>query len=176
VAKSLAAAEVPLETFFADVAAHPPPRVPGTAVFMTGRPEGTPPILVHHLKHNKALHEQVVLLSVLGVDVPTVPPKDRIEVQPLAQGFHRVIARYGFMQEPDVPGALALAREDGLNWRDEDTTFYLATLTLFASDRIGMSKWRDKLFIFLSRNARRATSFFRIPPEKVVEIGIQLEV
>ena len=176
VAGRLSAAEVPLDSFLASLAARPPARVPGTAIFMTARPQGAPPILVHHLKHNKALHERVVMLTVSILDQPTVDRDRAIDVQPLQNGFYRVIARYGFMDAPDVPGTLADARLHGLDWRDEDTTFYLAHLTLFANDRIGMSAWRDKLFIFLSRNARRATNFFRVPPDRVVEIGIQLEL
>jgi KUP system potassium uptake protein len=176
VAERLSAAEVPLDSFLASLAAHPPARVPGTAIFMTARPQGAPPILVHHLKHNKALHERVVMLTVSVLDQPTVDRDRAIDVQPLQNGFYRVIARYGFMDTPDVPGTLADARLHGLDWRDDDTTFYLAHLTLFANDRIGMSAWRDKLFIFLSRNARRATNFFRVPPDRVVEIGIQLEL
>ena len=143
---------------------------------MTARPEGAPPILVHHLKHNKVLHEQIVLLTVSMLDVPSVGGEPQIEVHRLSHGFYRVIARFGFMQTPNVPDALAAARAQGLDWRDGDTTFYLAHLTLFANDRIGMSAWRDKLFIFLSRNARRATNFFRVPADRVVEIGIQLEL
>jgi KUP system potassium uptake protein len=176
VVERLHATEVPLTDFFRDFAAHPPLRVTGTAVFMTARPEGTPPILVHHLKHNKALHDQVVLLTVTTLNTPTVGDAQPIEVQPISHGFYRVIARFGFMETPEVPAALEAARELGLRWRDDDTTFYLAHLTLLASDRIGMSVWRDKLFIFLSRNARRATNFFHIPPDRVVEIGIQLEI
>src|SRR4051794_14809978 len=176
VVERLHATEVPLTDFFRDFAANPPLRVAGTAVFMTARPEGAPPILVHHLKHNKALHEQVVLLTVSTLNTPTLGDAQAIEVQPIGNGFYRVIARFGFMETPEVPAALAAAREFGLKWRDEDTTFYLAALTLLASDRIGMSVWRDKLFIFLSRNARRATNFFHIPPDRVVEIGIQLQI
>jgi KUP system potassium uptake protein len=176
VVERLRATEVPLTAFFRDFKAHPPVRVTGTAVFMTARPEGAPPILVHHLKHNKTLHEQVVLLTVSTLDTPTVGDAQAIEVQPIGNGFYRVIARFGFMETPEVPAALEAARQLGLNWRDDDTTFYLAALTLLASDRIGMSVWRDKLFIFLSRNARRATNFFQIPPDRVVEIGIQLEI
>jgi KUP system potassium uptake protein len=176
VAKSLTAAEVPLDGFFAELAAKPPVRVAGTAVFMTARPQGAPPILVHHLKHNKVLHQQVVLLSVSILDVPSVSGEQEIEVHRLPHGFYRVIARFGFMQTPDVVKAMHAARRQGLDWNEEDTTFYLAHLTLFASDRIGMSIWRDKLFIFLSRNARRATNFFQIPADRVVEIGIQLEM
>ena len=176
VLKRLHAGEVPLNKFFEGVAARPPARVPGTAVFMTARGEGAPPILVHHLRHNKALHERVVLLTVSILDTPLVDDAHRLEVRQLANGFWRVIARFGFMQPPDVPAALGGLRASGLAWHDEETTYYLAHLTLFANDRIGMSAWRDKLFIFLSRNARRATNFFCLPPDRVVEIGIQLEL
>jgi KUP system potassium uptake protein len=116
------------------------------------------------------------LLSVSILDVPSVSGEQEIEVHRLPHGFYRVIARFGFMQTPDVFQALQAARRHGLDWNEEDTTFYLAHLTLFANDRIGMSIWRDKLFIFLSRNARRATNFFQIPADRVVEIGIQLEM
>ncbi len=176
VLKRLDESNVRLDDFFEELAAHPPLRVPGTAIFMTARPEGAPPILVHHLKHNQVLHEQIVLLSVTVLDVPSVGAEPDIEVHQLSHGFYRMIARYGFMQTPNVMEALAAARSRGIDWRDEDTTFYLAHLTLFANDRIGMSAWRDKLFIFLSRNARRATNFFRVPADRVVEIGIQLEL
>jgi KUP system potassium uptake protein len=167
---------VSLETFFKRLAQTPPVRVPGTAVFMTARPEGAPPILVHHLKHNKVLHEQIVLLTVSMLNTPTIGEGEPIEVQALGGGFYRVIARFGFMETPDVPIALARAREKGLHWKDEDTTFFLADLTLLSNGQIGMSHWRDTIFIFLSRNARRATNFFNIPVDRVVEIGIQLEI
>ena len=170
--------EIALTAFFDHLAAHPPARVPGTAVFMTARGDGVPPILVHHLKHNKVLHERIVLLTVSIVETPQVADAERLEVTPLAHGFWRVIARFGFMQPPDVPAALDALRTMPieLNWREEDTTYYLAHLTLLANDRIGMSAWRDKLFIFLSRNARRATNFFCLSPDRVVEIGIQLRI
>jgi len=176
VVKRLADSEIPLSVFFSSVAARPPVRVSGTGIFMTARPEGAPPILVHHLTHNKVLHEQVILLTVVMIDVPTVDPDASIDIEPLGNGFYRVVARYGFMDTTDVPLALERARDRGLRWLNEDTTYYLAHLTLFANARIGMSTWRDKLFVFLSRNARRATNFFLIPPDRVVEIGIQLEI
>jgi KUP system potassium uptake protein len=178
VVRRLADSEVPLTQFFMSIAAKPPLRVPGTAIFMTARPEGAPPILVHHLTHNKVLHEHVVLLTVSIVDVPTVDPTTAITVDRLANGFWRVVAKFGFMEAPDVPSALERARMLGLNWRLEDTTYYLASLTLFTHEtvRLGMMAWRDKLFVFLSRNARRATNYFQIPPDRVVEIGIQLEI
>jgi KUP system potassium uptake protein len=112
------------------------------------------------------------------VDTPTVDPAAGLEVEKLQDGFWRVVARFGFMETPDVPGALERAREEGLNWDATDTTYYLAHLTLFVHvhGRLGMMEWRDKLFVFLSRNARRATNFFLIPPDRVVEIGIQLSL
>ncbi len=176
VAARLTRDAVPLDAFLAELRAHPPLRVPGTGVFMTARAEGVPPILVHHLKHNKVLHEQIVLLTVSILDTPAVDPETAIEVQHVGQGFVRMSARYGFMQAPDVPAAVAEAQRHGLTTNTEDTTFYLAHLTLFASDRIGMAAWRENLFIFLARNARRATNFFQIPADRVVEIGIQLEL
>lgn len=176
VVRRLAETEIPLATFFSSVAARPPVRVSGTGVFMTARPEGAPPILVHHLTHNKVLHEQVVLLTVSVADIPTIDPSTAIEVTRLDNGFCRVVARFGFMEAPNVPAALDRAREYGLEWNKADTTYYLAHLTLFVHERLGMVAWRDKLFVFLSRNARRATNFFQIPPDRVVEIGIQLEI
>ena len=176
VVQRLRDAELPLETFFTQLAKGPPVRVPGTAVFMTARPEGAPPILVHYLKHNKVLHQQIVLLTVSTLNTPTIGEGEPIEVHAIGNGFYRVIARFGFMESPDVPIALARARGKGLKLDDDDTTFYLANLTLLASERIGMPLWRDAIFIFLSRNARRATNFFNIPVDRVVEIGIQLEI
>jgi KUP system potassium uptake protein len=172
----LHASEVSLEAFFKRLAEKPPVRVSGTGVFMTARPEGAPPILVHHLKHNKVLHEQIVLLTVSILNTPTIGEGEPVGVQAIGSGFYRVIARFGFMESPDVPSALTRAREKGLQLNDNDTTFYLADLTLLASDQLGMPRWRDALFIFLSRNARRATNFFNIPVDRVVEIGIQLEI
>jgi len=178
VVRRMAETEIPLSRFFESVRAKPPVRVPGTAIFMTARPEGAPPILVHHLTHNKVLHEQIILLTASIVDTPTVDPASALEVEKLQDGFWRVVARFGFMETPDVPRALERAREEGLNWDNADTTYYLAHLTLFVHvhGRLGMMEWRDKLFVFLSRNARRATNFFLIPPDRVVEIGIQLSL
>jgi KUP system potassium uptake protein len=178
VVKRMAETEIPLSRFFESVRVKPPVRVPGTGIFMTARPEGAPPILVHHLTHNKVLHDQVILLTVSIVDTPTVDPARGLEVEKLQDGFWRVVARFGFMETPDVPRALERAREEGLQWDTADTTYYLAHLTLFVHvhGRLGMMEWRDKLFVFLSRNARRATNFFLIPPDRVVEVGIQLSL
>lgn len=155
---------------------HSPHRVQGTAVFMTGNPEGTPPALLHNLKHNKVLHEQVVLLTILSEEVPHVPPSERVEVEPLEQGFVRVIARYGFMENPSIPDILKRGREQGLQFQLMSTSFFLGRETLIPSKKPGMAIWREALFAWMSRNARSATSYFRIPPNRVVELGTQVEL
>jgi KUP system potassium uptake protein len=155
---------------------HAPVRVPGTAVFMTGNPEGSPPALLHNLKHNKVLHEQVVLLTILSEDVPHVAPEERVEVQPLEMGFVRVIARYGFVENPSIPDILKRGREQGLQFQLMSTSFFLGRETLIPSKKPGMAMWREALFSWMSRNARSATAFFRIPPNRVVELGTQVEL
>jgi KUP system potassium uptake protein len=155
---------------------HAPVRVPGTAVFMTGNPEGSPPALLHNLKHNKVLHEQVVLLTILPEDVPHVTAEERVEVEPLEQGFVRVIAHYGFMENPSIPDILKKCREQGLQFQLMATSFFLGRETLIPSKKPGMAMWREALFSWMSRNARSATAFFRIPPNRVVELGTQVEL
>ncbi|MBN1207202.1 MAG: potassium transporter Kup [Myxococcaceae bacterium] len=155
---------------------HAPVRVPGTAVFMTGNPEGSPPALLHNLKHNKVLHEQVVLLTILSEDVPHVALEERVEVEPLELGFVRVIARYGFMENPSIPDILKKCREKGLQFQLMSTSFFLGRETLIPSKKPGMAIWREALFSWMSRNARSATAFFRIPPNRVVELGTQVEL
>ncbi|MFL5348453.1 MAG: potassium transporter Kup [Hyalangium sp.] len=155
---------------------HAPLRVPGTAVFMTGNPEGSPPALLHNLKHNKVLHEQVVLLTILAEDVPHVVGDERVEVNPLEQGFVRVIARYGFMENPSIPDILKRGREQGLQFQLMSTSFFLGRETLIPAKKPGMPVWREALFSWMSRNARSATAFFRIPPNRVVELGTQVEL
>jgi KUP system potassium uptake protein len=168
----------PLEDFLRGIAEKPPVRVPGTAIFMTGRAKGTPPMLLHHLEHNQVLHERVILLTVLTEEVPRVPTADRLEVEVLEQGFLRVTAHYGFMQNPNVTVALRLLEEVlGFEVDVDTATFYLGRETLIPTDELpGMMLWREKLFAFLSRNAARATAFYGIPPDRVVELGLQVEL
>jgi KUP system potassium uptake protein len=168
---------MPLELFLDDVKGNPPPRVPGTAVFMAASAHGTPPVLLHHLKHNKVLHEQVVLLSMLVAEQPTVPVPERVLVEELGAGFFRVVGRYGFMQTPSVPEVMVAARKEGLRADTNTTSFYLGRETLLPSSRGGgMARWRKTLFFFMSRNARAATDYFQIPPGRVVELGMQLDL
>ncbi|HEY6007938.1 MAG TPA: potassium transporter Kup [Geobacteraceae bacterium] len=176
-AARLEVTQEPLESFIARFAAAPPPRVPGTAVFMTGRRNGIPPIVHHHLRHNQMLHEQVVILTVVSEEVPRVPAAERLQVTLLAQGFARVVAHYGYMQSPHVPVVLRECEQYGLRVDLDSTTYYLARETLIPSKTIpGMSLWREKLFAFLSRNSLQATAYFSIPPERVVELGLQVEI
>ncbi len=166
----------PFDRFLQDIEAYPPQRVAGTAIFMTSNLQGTPPTLLHNLQHNKVLHERVLLLTVVTSDVPHVGPDQRTEVAPLGQGFYRLTLRYGFMEEPDVPDALREASERGFPIDLADTTFFLGVETLLATRRPGLPLWRERLFVLIARNAVRANSFFKIPPDRVVELGMQVEL
>ncbi|MBL8602975.1 MAG: potassium transporter Kup [Myxococcales bacterium] len=167
---------LPLDLFMADVRNTRPPRVKGTAVFMTGNPDGAPPVLLHHFKHNKVLHKQVVLLSVATEHRPEVPEADRVTIRDVGEGFFQVTARYGFMQTPNVLDVLASCEKRGLVIDKNDTSFFLGRETLLTTGRADLSHWRKALFSFLSRNARPANAFFQIPPNRVVELGTQVEL
>ena len=166
---------MPLPRFFAALDAQPPARVSGTAVFLTAHTGGTPEVLVHHLRHNKTLHEHVIFLSVVAEDVPEVPETERLRVERLPLGFHRVAARYGFMETPDVAAVVARCCRETLSTSETDVTYYLGRPTLIATDRTPMMRWRKHLFAFLARNARPATQFFGIPADRVVELGMRIE-
>jgi KUP system potassium uptake protein len=143
---------------------------------MTGRSEGTPPMLLHHLEHNQVIHEQLVLLTVITKDVPRVPAAERLEISPYRLGFFRVFVNYGFMQSPNIPVALRECERLGLKIDLQKVTYYLGRETLIPSSAAAMKFWRKTLFAIMSRNAIRATAFYSIPPERVVEIGIQVEL
>ena len=151
-------------------------RVSGTAVFMYSDPKATPPALLQNLKHNCVLHKEVVLLSVMTEEIPHVSQGRRIEVQHLQDGFYQVLLHYGFMEDPNVPRDLALAREHGLEIDPEDVTYFLGREQVLPSNLPGMARWREQLFALMSRNARNATDFFRLPPDRVVELGAQVEI
>jgi KUP system potassium uptake protein len=174
-ATAMAEAFLPLQVFLDDVADTKPIRVRGTAVFMASNPHGVPPILLHHFKHNQSLHEQVVLLTVLSIHIPEVPKQERVQVEALGEGFYRVTVRYGFMQDPDVPSALAACKQQGLTMVPARTSYFLGRETLLPTGRAKMAKWRKSLFAFISRNARPATAYFGLPPDRVVELGIQVD-
>jgi KUP system potassium uptake protein len=167
---------LPVDAFLADVRARALPRVQGTAVFMTSNPEGIPPVLLHHVKHNRVLHDQVVLLSITTEPVPTVPFGRNFEVTELGEGLWRVRARYGFMQTPHVPRLLAVCLAEGLAVDLDDTSYFLGRETLLTDGPTRMARWRKLLFAYLSRNSRPATQFFGLPPNRVVELGAQIQV
>jgi KUP system potassium uptake protein len=167
---------LPMDLFLADVEKRKPYRAPGTAVFLTSTPEGAPLVLLHHLKHNKVLHENVILLSILSANVPEVPDAERIAVTQLGQGFSRVTAKYGFMEKANVPAVLKRCKEFGVVAELRDTTYYLGRERLFPSGKARLARWRKKLYIFLSQNSRSATEYFAIPPNRVVELGAQIEM
>ena len=180
--EKLAESSLALDVFLEDVGRNPRIRVSGTAIFMTSEPTGVPTVLLHHLKHNKVLHDQVVLLSIMPAGIPEVPRDERVKFEPLAHGFYRVVARYGFMETPDVKELLAICNERGLRTRPLDTTYYMGRERLIPIRRkrgdqgIKMALWRKKVFAVMSRNAIPATQFFGIPPNRVVELGTQIEI
>jgi KUP system potassium uptake protein len=174
--RMLEAATLPVDLFMQDVAMTKPVRVPGTAVFMTSVRGGIPPVLLHHFKHNKVLHEQVVLLSVVTEDQPVVGGAERLSVEELGHGFWRVIARYGFMQTPNAMKIVRRCQLAGLSTDPATTSFFLGRETLLTSGRSKMASWRKHLFAFLSRNSRTATAFFGLPANRVVELGAQVEL
>lgn len=161
---------------FIQSAATSATRVPGTAVFMTSSAAGVPHALLHNLKHNRVLHDRVLLLTVSIADQPYWPEAERCESSDLGHGFHRIILRYGFMEEPDVPAALAKVDQCGAEFRMIDTSFFLSRQTLLPSARPGMMIWREKLFAWMLRNAESAMEFFRLPTNRVVELGSQVEI
>src|SRR2546426_2114299 len=162
-AKRMLEKTVPLKMLLADLAAEPPIRVPGTAMFMYGTTDGTPPALVHNLAHNKVLHEKIVFLTVVTEDVPHVASAERVIVKRIGKGFYSVVARYGFMEDPDIEDVLSACRVQSLDIRIEGTTFFLGRETLVASERPGMAEWREEVFAFLSRNPPPPAALFSIP-------------
>jgi KUP system potassium uptake protein len=166
---------LPLSLFVHEMKNKAPTRVPGTAVFMHGG-DATPPALLHNLKHNKVLHERVFLLKVETLEIPSVDTSHRIACEELGAGIYRIAARYGFAQDPHVPAALAQCVDRGLEFKPMDTTYFLGRENLIAISGGSMVLWRARLFALLSRNALGATAFFHLPPNRVVELGTQIEI
>ena len=172
---------LPLDDFVRGLVAKPPPRVPGTAIFLTSHPDGVPPVLLHHLKHNKTLHERVILVSMLTDGTPTVPSSERFSFHALGAELYQVVGHHGFMETPDVSGLLASLPQGALPGpRVEDAplevSYYLGRETLLPDGPARMPRWRKRLFIFMARNAQTASSFFRLPPNRVVEIGAEVQL
>lgn len=167
---------IPMEDFLNKIKDSHPLRVPGTGIYMSSDSWGVPVPLLHNLKHNKIIHERVIVLTIVAEEVPTVPKEERVYVQDLGQNFFRVIARYGFMETPKIRHIFEACRAEGIDLHVEESTFVLGRETILASKFPGMAIWREKLFAVMTKNAQRPTAFFRIPPNQVIEVGIQVEI
>jgi KUP system potassium uptake protein len=168
--------EVPIETLVRSLEKKPPHIVTGTAVFLTSDPDFAPTAMLHNLKHNKVLHESNVVLTIVTSDTPRVPEEDRVQITPLSEHFTRVSLKFGYMEQPNIPKALAIARKQGWQFDSMSTSFFLSRRTLRPSAKTGMRIWQDHLFIWLARSANDATSYFQIPTGRVVEVGTQVTV
>jgi KUP system potassium uptake protein len=168
--------EVPFEPLIKSLEDRPPYIAPGTAVFLTSDPEFAPTALLHNLKHNKVLHEHNVILTIVNEDIPRVEMKDRVQLEPVSDKFMRLVLRFGFMERPNVPKALAVARKQGWQFDIMSTSFFLSRRSVRPDPRSGMPAWQDRLYIFLAHNADDASSYFQLPTDRVVEIGTQVTV
>jgi KUP system potassium uptake protein len=168
--------ETPIVPLIQSLEKSPPPRVPGTAVFLTASPDSTPTALLHSLKHYKVLHANNVILTIVTEGIPRVAAKNRVEMEPLSESFTRAVLHYGFLEAPNVPKALAIARKLGWTFDIMSTSFFLSRRSVRPDPRSGMPVWQDKLFIFLAQNADDASSYFELPTDRVVEIGTQVSV
>ncbi len=172
----LAEDSMPLEPFIESIRDNPPVRVPGTGIFLTSTPNRVPHALLHNLKHNKVLHERVVFLTVVTRDIPRVPVTERLQIDELGCSFWRIEASYGFVENPDVPALLELCEVRGLAFDMMDTSFFVSRETLIPTVAPGMAMWRERLFVSLSKNAVKASDFFHVPTNRVVELGTQVEL
>ncbi len=168
--------ELPLDLFVADLERRAPARVPGTAVFMTSNATGTPSVLLHHLKHNKMLHQRLILLSITTLDVPTVPEAERIAINAIGANLFVVTASYGFIESPSVPEILVELGKRGIELKMLETSFYLGRETILPTGPARLARWRKRLFILMSRNSRSAAAYFDLPPNRVVELGAQIQL
>src|SRR6202162_3277029 len=168
--------EVPFDTLLRSLEKKPPHIVPGTAVFLTSDPQSAPTSLLHNLKHNKVLHEHNVILTITTTDTPRVSDDDRVHMTQISPLFSRVALTFGYMETPNVPNALAIARKQGWHFDIMSTSFFLSRRTLKPAARSGMPQWQDRLFIGLTRVANDATDYFQIPTGRVVEVGTQVTV
>jgi len=167
---------IPLQDFLQSLFYGPPHRVDGTGVFFRAEGDGVPHAMLHNLLHNKVLHERIVFLTVYNEDIPTVPPEDRIRVEPLGHECYQVNVYYGFKDERDIPLALALCANHGLEFEMMETSFFIARQTVISTVGGGMARWREALFATMSRNARDAADYFRVPTNRVIELGTQVEI
>lgn len=175
-AERLKVRSIPLESFIQEISNNPPLRVPGIAIYMSSDAWGVPVPLLHNLKHNKVLHEKILILTIKTKEIPLVPKQERVQIEKVSTGFYRVMAYYGFKETPKIKHILDACREQGIAIAIQDTTFVLGRETILATGDPTLSIWREKIFAFMARNALRPTAFFKIPPNQVIEVGIQIEI
>jgi KUP system potassium uptake protein len=175
-AKRYETARVPAEVILKDIEKYKLVRTPSTGAFLSVSPKGTPITLLHLLKHTESLPQRVILLSMVSANTPFVAKRKRLNITDLGYGFHRIIARYGFMQTPNIPEIIEIATMMGLEMDVYSTTFYIGRETLLSTGEAKMALWRKALFAFLSRNAWNVSTYFGIPPNRVVELGSQVEL
>lgn len=168
--------DIDLDTFIEGIVSFDHTRVPGTAVFLHATGKGVPHALLHNLSHNKVLHDRVVVLTVTTADAPAVPANERAHITPLGAGFYRMQLRYGFREEPNIPEALAQCSKQGMEFHMMETSFFLSRETLIVSKMPGMALWREKLFVWMTQNAESAMTFFKLPVNRVLELGTQIEI
>lgn len=165
-----------VEDFCQQILQKPPIRISGTAIYMAGDPWGVPVPLLHNLKHNKVLHERVAILTIMTKEVPIVSKAHRVEIQEIIPNFYRILVYYGFLEIPKMKHILEALRQNNIHFNIKDTTFVLGRETILPSNEPNMPLWKEKLFAFMSKNAARPTAFFKIPPNQVIEVGIQVEI
>lgn len=175
-AERLQARTLSLEMFLNEIAQNPPTRVQGTAVFMSSNPYGTPPAILHNLKHNQVLHQRVIFLSVVTEEVPYVNEKDMFEIRPLGEGIFQIVLRVGFMENLNIPETLARIRHEEIEFKPMTTSYFLGSETLIITKQSGMASWRQRLFTVMARNARPASTFFGLPANRVVELGAHIQL
>ena len=167
---------ISIEEFCSKLLRSPPLRVSGTAMYMSGDPWGVPVPLLHNLKHNKVMHERIAILTIITKEVPSVTKEKRVQIQEIIPNFYRIMVYYGFMEIPKMKHILEACRNQDIHFNVHETTFVLGRETILPSNTPGMPIWRERLFALMSRNAQRPTAFFRIPPNQVIEVGIQIEI
>jgi KUP system potassium uptake protein len=172
--KILKGEAIEINSFITSMGTNPPPRVEGTAIFLTPNPDGVPHALLHNLKHNKVIHEKVIILTVMFMDYPHSLTKDLVTVEKLPHNFYKVTVKYGFKDEPDLPKDLALHAKNGINIDPMNSSYFIGKEILLATPKENMNYWRKKLFIGLFRSAETITNQFKLPPNRVVELGSQV--
>jgi KUP system potassium uptake protein len=176
IGKKIESQSLPVDIFMKDIEHSKPLRVSGTAVFLSGNPAGIPRTLLHNFKHNKVLHSTTVLMSIKTEDIPFVPEEDRSEVIELGCGIYRILVKYGFSENPDIPKVLRNIRYEKINFDPMKTTFFLGRETLLVKNAPILEKWEKKIFAFMSKNSFDASKFYKIPPGRVIELGLQIEI